>query len=57
VWLPSALAAGWCATQAATLQRLDGFVQRLQAARQGFAELPLDSSARDVEPQPVPLPA
>jgi MoxR-like ATPase len=57
VWLPTALAADWCAAQAATLQRLDGMVQRLQAARQGFAELPLDSSGHDLAPQPVPLSA
>ena len=34
-----------------------GFVQRLRSTRQGFAELPLDSSSRDVAPQPVPLSA
>jgi MoxR-like ATPase len=57
VWLPPALAAEWCATQAATLQRLDGFVQRLRSTRQGFAELPLDSSSHELTPQPVPLSA
>jgi MoxR-like ATPase len=55
VWLPRALAADWCAAQAATLQRLDGLMQRLLAARQGFAELPLDSAATGPLPQPVPL--
>ncbi len=57
VWLPPALAADWCRVQAATLQRLDEFVQRLQATRQGFAELPLDASSNDPAPQPVPLSA
>ncbi len=57
VWLPPMLAADWCAAQAATLQRLDGFVQRLRATRQGFAELPLDSASHEPAPQPLPLPA
>ncbi len=57
VWLPGALAADWGATQAATLQRLDGFVHRLQATRQGFAALPLDGSGHEHAPQPVPLSA
>jgi MoxR-like ATPase len=57
VWLPPTLAAEWCNAQAATLQRLDEFVVRLQATRQGFAELPLDASSHDPAPQPVPLSA
>lgn len=57
VWLPPDLAAALCGAQQQTLATLRGLEQRLQAARAGFAELPLDETLDEAPPAPLPLPA
>ncbi|MBK6864532.1 MAG: AAA family ATPase [Ideonella sp.] len=57
LWLPPELAATLCGAQQETLATLRGFVQRLQATRAGFAELPLDERLADPAPPPIAIPA
>ncbi|MDP1649241.1 MAG: AAA family ATPase [Rubrivivax sp.] len=42
LWLPPELAARWCDVHRQTLDTLDAAAQRLHAAREGFAALPVD---------------
>jgi MoxR-like ATPase len=55
LWLPPERAEGWCDAHRQTLQRLDGFVARLQRSREGFAALRIDDELPCVKPAPVDL--
>jgi MoxR-like ATPase len=57
LWLPPLLADEMCRAQAQTLAIVETLVGRLHAARQGFAELPLDAQLADDAPQAVKLSA
>ncbi len=57
LWLPPLLAAALCLAQDDTIAALDSLRSRLEATRQGFAKLPLDTQAAGSPPQPVKLSA
>jgi MoxR-like ATPase len=58
LWIPSARMAGWLGAHVHTLAVLDGLLARLYAAREGFANLPVDAQQADAEaPEPVALSA
>ncbi len=57
LWLPPELAARWCGAHRQTLARLDDFLLRLAACRDGFAALPVDARLPADEPAPVDLAA
>ena len=57
VWLPPAIARRLQAGPAHTLAVLDGLCERLQAARDGFAKLPLDADLPPNPPAPLVLAA
>ena len=55
VWLPPDLAARLQAGPETTVARLHGWAERLQAARDGFAHLPLEPGAAGEAPAPIAL--
>jgi MoxR-like ATPase len=57
LWLPPDLAAQLQRGLDATLDRLDGLMARLDAARSGFAELPLDAQQASDVPEPIAISA
>jgi len=57
LWLPPALAARLTGAHASTLAVLDGLLDRLQRAREGYAALPVDERSLDGPPAPVVLEA
>ncbi len=57
VWLPPELAAPMCGALEATRDRLRELLARLDAARAGFAAMPVDEHAGDAAPAPVALSA
>ena len=57
LWLPPQLGAELCQAQQRTLDVLASLVDRLQATRSGFAELPLDERLPGIAPQAVQLSA
>jgi MoxR-like ATPase len=57
LWWPPTLAAQIVAGPAHTAQVLEVLLQRLQASRAGFAELPVDEDLATPAPEPVPIEA
>lgn len=57
LWLPPDLAHALTEAQQRTLDVLDRLIRRLDAARAGFADLPLDAHAQGPAPAPVSLDA
>lgn len=55
LWIPPHLAGRWNAAHAESLERLQALLARLQQARAGFAELPVDEALPAIAPAPVPL--
>jgi MoxR-like ATPase len=53
LWLPPELAAGLIGTKQGTVAMLDALVDRLSAARGGYAALPIDHTLPERAPQPV----
>jgi MoxR-like ATPase len=56
LWLPRELADALTGALRDTLDRVDALLERLAAARDGFAALPVDADARDA-PEPIALSA
>jgi MoxR-like ATPase len=57
LWLPDELALVLHQAKQDTLDMLGGLLARLEAARRGFAELPLDAASADDAPAPIALSA
>ncbi len=57
LWLPPELVASMLGAVESTLATLDALIERLAAARDGFASLPVDASLEDEVPAPVALSA
>jgi MoxR-like ATPase len=57
LWLPPELADELIAGSSLTLARLDALLERLRAARRGFAALPLDAMAEGTAPEPIAVAA
>ena len=57
VWLPPELAQRLLGAPRTTLALLDALIARLDAARSGYAELPLDATLDDAAPEPIALSA
>ena len=55
VWLPPELALAMLGAKHTTLALLEALCARLEAARAGYAALPLDESLADAVPEPVAL--